>query len=148
MWIIISGCSLGSFGLTTSQLFHMACEQALHFESRASSGSRSFLHFRLACVAQKVLCLSSFHTNISWQWKKNKKKTKKKQSAYLQKTRILVSQSNEGRNQRHRFSNPTTQTTNKKNNNQNSKFPRLLKKKSKNRPINSFFIGHFKAVIL
>ena len=52
MWIIISDCSLGSFGLTTSQLFHMACEQALHFDSRASGGSRSFLHFRCSLVTR------------------------------------------------------------------------------------------------
>ena len=116
MWIIISGCSLGSFGLTTSQLFHMACEQALHFDSRASGGSRSFLHFRLACVAQKVLCLSSFNTNISWQWNKIECLLTENQDP----CEAVKCQ---------RFSNPVAQTTNKKNNNQNSKVPRLLQKR-------------------
>ena len=93
----------------------MACEQALHFGSRASDGSRSFLHFRLACVAQKVLCLSSFNTNISWQWKKIECLLTENQDP----CEAVKCQ---------RFSNPVAQTT-KKNNNQNSKVPRLLQKK-------------------
>ena len=146
MWIIISGCSLGSFGLTTSQLFHMACEQALHFESRASSGSRSFLHFRLACVAQKVLCLSSFHTNISWQWKKKKKKKKHRVLTYRKPGSLWVSQTKGGisviafqiQQRRRRIRKTITKTQRSQG----------YCKRSKNRPINSFFIGHFKAVIL
>ena len=107
MWIIISGCSLGSFGLTTSQLFHMACEQALHFESRASGEVDLFF------TSGWPVWLN---TNISWQWKKIEcLLTENQDPCEAVKCR--------------RFSNPVAQTTNKKNNNQNSKVPRLLQKK-------------------